>query len=118
MHGQPHIKCDVISQSAHSSVAVQYLEVACSERPTCCSNFVSAVFHQPPEVHERQVVPSDSQVHDEGITVSQEQQHDGRTRREVYHATRHGSGCAVVTCGCDADSSITTGTVLDRRKRL
>ena len=67
------------------------------EGPTCCSNFVSVVFQQPSEVHERQIVPSDSQVHDEGNRVSQEQQHDGCTRIEVNHTIGHGPGCAVVT---------------------
>ena len=95
-----------------------YPEIAFSIGPTRCSNFVSAIFQQPFEVHERQIVPSDSQMHDEGIRVSQEQQHDGCTCREVNHATGQVSGCAVVTCGCDKDSSITTGTVLDRRKQL
>lgn len=74
-----------------------YPEIAHSVAPKRCSNFVSAVFQQPSEVHERQIVPSECQVHDEGIRVSQEQQHDGCTRREVNHATGHGSGCAVVT---------------------
>jgi hypothetical protein len=95
-----------------------YPEVARSVGPTRCSNFVSAVFQQSSEVLERQIVPSEGEVHDEGIRVSQEQQHDGCTRREVNHATGHGSGCAVVTCGGETDSGITTGTVLDRRKQL
>jgi hypothetical protein len=95
----------------------QYHEVARSAR---CPNLVSAVLQQPSEVFKRQFVPSDSQVHDEGVTVSQEQHHDGCTCREVHHATGHESGCAVVTCGCNTDISITstTGNVLDRLKRL
>lgn len=95
-----------------------YLEVARSVGSTRCSNFVSAVFQQPSEVHKWQIEPSDSQVHDEGIRVSQEQQQDGCTCREVNQATGHMSGCAVVTCGCETDSSINDSTVLDRRKRL
>jgi hypothetical protein len=83
-----------------------YLEVACSVGPTSCSNFVSAIFQQPSEVHERQIALSDSQGHDEGIRVSQEQQHDGCTCREVNHTTGHGPGGTVVTCGRETDSSI------------
>jgi hypothetical protein len=95
----------VISYHKVHAAVRPYLEVACSVGPTRCSNFISAIFQQPFEVHKWQIVLSDSQGHNDGITVSQEQQYDGKTRCEVNHTTGHVSGCMVVTCGCKTDSS-------------